>query len=534
MSTKVPKCNSADGTVCPVTKATVPQPQNKVPEQPRSEKYILSNTQPVSTPPPANPPGIARFAPEITKPAAPPPTKPADSKQMEKLARAVEVATQKYYDYMVKRVGGFKTRVLFGPNLDTCYRWRLAHGWIDDVSGSSKDQINIEKAFALKTGIPDLDKLPKEFNMLTYFVNYSAREDMALSRNQLLVPKHFPGGNWIELTEHNEHTNKASLNEAKNTFLKPFVFMFKNKPPRAIMISHVKHTMENEIWKKEPWLEKYHVSTTRLYPASLSPAIIRGLLRHDLDFEGMVIGDWTEMLAISKFIEKCNLGPEYSNLSKKSKIFVMAVLAGVNWPLHLLPDTGEIWKLYSKNNIFKKIFDEHIMESFYINVKYSDRPKILELDKLDFKDIKKDDSLLSIEKREIKNKLIRFLKNLDMDNKIAILTHSPLGNRNEIVTQLNRYYYNYADLWNRGGILALKFMKDVVSEITQKDYPDPSGKTDETEWVTNLMRDPEFVRIYRTIDWGSPFMVGIYKKTLQKFTAKGEKKRQIIATIKAK
>lgn len=118
--------------------------------------------------------------------------------------------------------------------------------------------------------------------------------------NVSAVVKHFPGHGDTEVDSHlNLPIIAHSLERIHSVELSPFKYAIENGVD-AVMVSHVSF----------PNLEKE-------LPATLSPNIVQGLLRKELGFEGVIVSDCMEMLAIEN---------QYS--SEESAI--LAIKAGVD------------------------------------------------------------------------------------------------------------------------------------------------------------------------------------------------------------
>ncbi len=94
------------------------------------------------------------------------------------------------------------------------------------------------------------------------------------------VLKHFPGHGSALADSHKRITDVSETWQYKE--LKPYYYFIKYEKADAIMVGHINLQIFDEI-----------------YPASLSKNIIKGLLREQLKFEGVVFSDDMQMRAIS-------------------------------------------------------------------------------------------------------------------------------------------------------------------------------------------------------------------------------------------
>lgn len=101
----------------------------------------------------------------------------------------------------------------------------------------------------------------------------------------LAVPKHFPGHGMVSQDSHKElpYTN-ATKDEIMATHISPFKYVIENAK-NGIEFVMVSHVMYNELDSDNP--------------ASLSPKIIGGLLRDELEYNGIVVSDALGMSALS-------------------------------------------------------------------------------------------------------------------------------------------------------------------------------------------------------------------------------------------
>jgi hypothetical protein len=249
-----------------------------------------------------------------------------------------EAALRKTIDEFKKYIydrseGSHNRQILFGPNLDDAYQYRIGDKYYNNYSDVGLDvwgDTNPDKKkIGLRSGLPDLELLPKELLNLLKLLNVATRLEFALNSDKIYVVKHFPGANDVEITEDTSHFVKGSLKLAKETFMIPFELLFKKTKPKAVMISHSTFEFERELRQKYPEFEKYYFSNDS-FPASLSPAIIRGLLRKEFGFKGLIFSDWYNMGAIDEFIKKAPSNKVIAGANINTKLFYFAILAGVN------------------------------------------------------------------------------------------------------------------------------------------------------------------------------------------------------------
>lgn len=104
----------------------------------------------------------------------------------------------------------------------------------------------------------------------------------ALAEGLLPVAKHFPGHGRTPLDSHAVLPEVEAPEEALEAIdLLPFRAALAAGCP-AVLVAHVRYPALDPAW-----------------PASLSPAVIRGLLRHRLGFQGLVVSDDLEMGAVA-------------------------------------------------------------------------------------------------------------------------------------------------------------------------------------------------------------------------------------------
>lgn len=129
--------------------------------------------------------------------------------------------------------------------------------------------------------------------------------------------KHFPGLGASEVDSHEELPSvKISEDELRTIDLGPYDSLFKRRLIHCVMVAHAAYP--------EVGLQEVD-QNGKLLPSSLSRNIVNGLLRRDLQFEGLVITDDLEMGAI---VRNYGIG-EACNLAIEAGVDMLAICAGV-------------------------------------------------------------------------------------------------------------------------------------------------------------------------------------------------------------
>lgn len=441
-----------------------------------------------------------------------------------KLELAIRKAVGRLYNYLRGRNSRITNAdVILGPNLDECYRWRVDGTGGGDGFGYTTKQIDDQRANALKVGIPDLDELGEDFTNLMYLTNYVARETESRSSGKLVVLKHFPGGEMLELSEYDRHVVDTPYEETMKTFLKPFhMAIDSDLSPRAMMITHSEYpSIHAEMKATYPDLASYHVSHNDDLPATVSPWIVRGLLRKELGYKGMVVSDWMTMIPLYDFIN------EYDHLPQDSdaRMIYFATYAGINWMAGIAPGgmkitASNIEKMCKSDEDFRKVFDDNVEESLYFAVTMADPDKIkfpIALGDLTYDDLHADLDSLPEEKRDMRTALHEYVSKLSMYDKVSLLIRKKGSSRD--IKRIVDYYDPPADPWNRMGIIAMTFRKFVVSEMTGREFPDTISTTTERKWLRSLFKNRHFKKAYESIDWNDPRLDTIFRGEIERVLA---------------
>ena len=521
--------------------------------------------------------------------------------QMKQWLAAVETAA----NGLEKTVAGMTKKlspniVYFGPNmLDTSFFYRLMPG---QTSHSLEDYLD-EEHFAFKHRLPfvqrDVDfinnpanfanassktreqrsdfldafKKPEfsramvseeEFGLLGRLI-YDGRQEGVKGRGILFCVKHFPGESNVSMgiTHDQEVSSPISLKGLYSGPMKPFLDILQKSEvkPTMVMMGHVAYPIaEKELRVKHPGLPELFPLDLEV-PATLSPYMVRGLLREDLGYEGLISCDSIAMDAIEDYVRKKlpNLPEEYHEFHnvfaspKGTLIFILSVYAGINHVVGFgengaIPDTRNIKKYYETEKEFQLLFDNLAFETLFLKIKNMPgeiRPQDLpDLGGISLKDLKLEPELLPKEKRDRLKALKKLLEgNNDFMKKLDVLLTNGLDYRpskcdrfgfarfesksDPSVEKVLTYYAKYDDLWNRGGLLDMKFRQFIIKELLGAKgakeneeltnvwitylysnpidwrFSEPDSKLSADRQLDNLFANPDFRKAYENMDWNS-------------------------------
>jgi hypothetical protein len=162
----------------------------------------------------------------------------------------------------------------------------------------------------------------------------------------------------------------------------------------------------------------------------------------------MIVSDWYDMVAVEKNIDRLKVFKIGGTTVKDrtAKKIVLAVMAGVNWAggVKTYKSTiEELEGLYKNEPAFREIFDENAKENLALALEVMGRqaPDV---------DITK----------------------LSVGDKVALLIRRGGGDKE--IKKINSWFKEPADPWNRGGVITMVFMKNVVGALNNKEYPEPT------------------------------------------------------------
>ncbi len=390
-----------------------------------------------------------------------------------------------------------KNNILMGPNVDPTY-----YNWSPPSLGPGTEK---------PTGFPDLTEV-SELHML-YQLDWNIRfaVEKKYKHSKIFVLKHFPGApdEKTDVTESFMHSYPQTLSEAREIFTFPFIRII-DSPfcPKAIMINHCGYPkILRELRAKYP--EYRNTLFSQEYaPASFSPEIVRGWLRNEIGYQGLIYSDWYNMGSIRQFLVKMKpvLPRNIALLSKDTLTIIFAVYAGINritgvgyrpGTSDFALETKELEEYYVKNKNFAKVFDELARETLTL---------LQEVAPVKYREL-----TLGFEK-------------LYFNEKLAILVQDYFPSELSVSSQPNSvalkkmlaYFDLTTDIWNRWGVITLKFRKEVVSAVSGKKFPEPDGTVPYSKWAANLLVNPKFRKTYDLIDWQSPLMLVEYNNYIER------------------
>lgn len=168
-----------------------------------------------------------------------------------------------------------------------------ATNWAAKTGKRLKDLgINVNFAPVADVGSPDRRSFSEDPKTVRSFVEAAAQGYE--SQGELYALKHFPGIGKGRVDSHQELSEiQASRDTLAREDLVPFQAVIDNRQPTDyfILVSHLKY----------PALDAQH-------PASLSRAVMDGLLRSELGYAGVILTDDMEMGAVAKHDSYRSLG----------------------------------------------------------------------------------------------------------------------------------------------------------------------------------------------------------------------------------
>ena len=289
--------------------------------------------------------------------------------------------------------------------------------------------------------------------------------------------------------------------------------------------------------------------------------MVRGLLRKDLGFEGIISCDSIAMEAIVKYAAKNlpSLPSKFQNGDvsqfngpEGTLIFIMSVYAGINhvvgyWENGPVPDDHDVKKFYNANKEFKVLFDDLALETLFLKIKLMPDeirpPGLPDLSGVSLRDLKAAPGQLPAEKREkidAVKKLLEgsgaFMKKFDVlvtnglnwRPSLEYRRGSPTSSRSDpSVEKVLTYYAEYSDLLNRGGLFDVGLRTSILKHLSgtgpseQENefsnswagnissnpvdwrFDEPDAKKGSVKEIDALFSNPDFKKAYESMDWNS-------------------------------
>lgn len=398
--------------------------------------------------------------------------------------RYAKTAIKSFSDYLKIYVKNKDKFWVFSPNLDPCFYYRLD----EPKTGSNNIDIGNEASYqvskirAKTLNIPDYDSLSNNEFSVFLKSNYLARYELLKSDSidHYIVIKHFPGGN-VEATEQRMVFFDDSLSSWRSQLEYFKNIIDSDNAPDAVMMSHGSYPKIS--FQLQSGSKITSNFTTHSTPASLNPFIIKGLLKNEFGYGGIVVSDWANMGALDSYIHthSSHLREKIGPYSNKTIKIILAIDAGLDFLLGSESDgileTNTILEMddyLSNNPSFAKIFDELIEKNLF--------------------HIKKTTSLLA-------DWRVPAVSELSIEDKLGVFLGFNTENPELKAFSSLTNTFNFNDSWNRNGILLLLFRYYYVSSASGSDLCNPQSFSSLKEWLFSLNKTDEFWRIYDSIDW---------------------------------
>jgi len=446
---------------------------------------------------------------------------------------------------------------LLSWHLDYMRKW--APVWPSTIQMSHDD---VASAFASKDAMrafaSGLERkngkviVSNEEMQLEFMANGNARMDAGAKNTANFVLKHYPPVPGTDAT----HASRVSfpglsLSELDSHYARAFDYFLSENKASSVMMAHtVFPGIEQEMAIKHPEIKSIIPSGVPI-PACLSPNIIRGHLRKDLGYEGMVLPDSFGMTGFRALLGdifkqvKGSLPPGGSDA-----VAVLAIYAGLNeFPLgdpdfenFSKPNAERVKQYYDSNNDFKKLFDDLLREKLFFKEKFfcqkeksfqveltgetlsyshpqfSPNPEMAEMHLSDLYSERKN---LTPEKARIIGEIDRQISDMSFAQKIEALRER---------------FCQSSDLRNRGNNFALQLRKGIIEDLYGLKLPDYPISTDERsakdplslderqrkkpsadeisrmekDWQESLFANKDFSKAYYSINWNSLEMRSIF------------------------
>jgi hypothetical protein len=200
---------------------------------------------------------------------------------------------------------------------------------------------------------------------LVTVVNMTGRSK---DREKIHVAKHFPGGPpEIELTENRTFVDETPVEKFEG--LIPFRYLNASGLLKAVMVGHAAYPRLEKAFApkyfdryERPIVEELseyvseaeYLELTRIRPASLSPILIRGILRNEVGFQGYVEPDVLSMGGVTQYIETFRRTARGAEVPAAAWTVILAIYAGINELLGLpqqgIEKTFDFIESYRKNH----------------------------------------------------------------------------------------------------------------------------------------------------------------------------------------
>jgi beta-glucosidase-like glycosyl hydrolase len=422
-------------------------------------------------------------------------------------------ALERLYEYIAARSGALKPGWIFGPNVDDAYYYRIRYYHTNEIFTDESE--SPQRAEALAAGVPLLESVPWPEREVLMSVNYYARRSAIDTIRQFLTLKHFPGG--TRMLESSEGIAFLVVYHEVPEQWEPRLRVFRDLlhgplAPTAIMTSHACYPgLERAAQKRYPAFSPL-VSGDTMLPATFSPALLRGLLREEMRYDGLVVSDWVDMGAINRYlIDRDNRLPlTLRKLSTHARVLALCLYAGVDLITGMKNRLLRDVKATTMEKVVGEVAGLADTDSSWRRILRATADRIVRHWSRNSPLIVPDPSRMSLH------------------DCVRLTIGVPIAD--EKFKALNAYCLeDFQDLWNRQGLLHVMLRTWYIKArygLSMPDLPFASdnervlGREVEKKWLMQLQADSAYRKSISTVAWDSPASEKAWRHAFEKWRAK--------------
>ena len=461
----------------------------------------------------------------------------------------------------------FRTNVCLGPAV-YCYRYRVsdAHVSLDEgIGATTRQELALHMKKAAGYGIPfaaadaplarklgvrfDESKLASDEECFSVFmVHCLSRLRDGKDYGRKYIVKHlFEQGAEFENTEESQVRYSTTISELRDGVGRAFFSLASLKnPPAGFMAGHASYPVAEKELRKAYSSIISVLPPSSGAPVSLSPHFLRGFVRKEMKYDGLIVTDDMFMPGMRDYLKtiRPSLPKDVQALSDPALFFVLAVYAGANWPLYVkgfdASEKKEVQGLYISSPQFRRVFDSLALESLFLKLR-TINPADGMIGGLSLPDLSAQQEFLTAEKRKKIGELASVFKQgahgaqgefeakfMILASRAAINEHTGLyeipPGLPKPVLDCVQFFSRIDEVWSRNGIIDMFFRQKVVEGLTGKSFPGPDDFEKEADWLEALMRNKVFSEAYGKVDWNGTMMRAIFGSYYQEICAKNSEK----------